>query len=135
MKVLHEKWSQYTIGDLNYIHRSHCRKCPYVGTLEHYHTCDYILLAGHSRGCTPEECEHYKDKVTKRRVSSRGSAVYTISKSRPERYWTAEDRAELIAMYEAHRPYMEIANKLHRSYQAIRRQISDYKRGKLKNVV
>lgn len=43
-----------------------CKKCVYRGVTAGIPTCDYILHAKHSRGCSIKDCEHYHDEVNRR---------------------------------------------------------------------
>lgn len=43
-----------------------CKKCIYRGVTAGIHTCDYILHAKQSRGCSIAECEHYHDEANHR---------------------------------------------------------------------
>lgn len=67
MALLHERWKEYTVKEIEKIKNKHCRKCPYSGTVGSKNTdnniCDYLLVTGKRRGCRPEVCEHYKDDV------------------------------------------------------------------------
>ena len=36
-----------------------CRTCVYRASDYHMNGCDYILIEGHSRGCSVEECDRY----------------------------------------------------------------------------
>lgn len=51
------------------IDRHLCKSCTYR-TRESKHGCDYIVITGHSRGCTVEECDKYT-KRNKRRNNPR----------------------------------------------------------------
>ena len=74
---LHEKWSEYTRDEINEIKRDVCAKhnCPYLGRISTLAMnkqfsnmcCNYIELAGHSRGCFPEDCTCYEDKNAPKR--------------------------------------------------------------------
>lgn len=62
-----KKWRDYTAKDVQDIVKERCMNCPYssrtqwknFGLASVY--CDYLSIVGHSRGCMPYECEHYKD--------------------------------------------------------------------------
>ncbi len=80
--ALHENFRDYTKEEVKGIMLNHCikHKCPYLRCLTGQTTnprypgevfvnkcCMYIDLAGHSRGCMPDECEHWKDKNVPKR--------------------------------------------------------------------
>lgn len=66
-KKKNKRWKDYTAEDIRDIVKERCLKCPYssrtqwknFGLASVY--CDYLSIMGHSRGCMPYECEHYKD--------------------------------------------------------------------------
>lgn len=70
-KILHEKWHEYTEAEIKNIVETHCKECPYLGHLNTaygekinpYSCCDYLYVTGKRRGCRPEVCTHYKDKI------------------------------------------------------------------------
>ena len=55
-----------------------CRKCPYRSARPNLNNCDYILIAGHSRGCDVKDCRHWDDKVDKNELARRREIVYSI---------------------------------------------------------
>ncbi len=71
--ALHENYREYTSDELKAIKKEVCEKhkCPYMKVVHDNgmnpkfsvkHSCDYILYTGKSRGCMPDECEHWKDE-------------------------------------------------------------------------
>ena len=82
---LHEHFREYTAEELLRIKHNHCvaHKCPYLSKIswasKHRGTvgsnkqlmCNYILVAGHSRGCMPDVCAHWADKGVKAMPSNR----------------------------------------------------------------
>lgn len=84
---LHERFSEYTSEEIDNIKRDVClkHKCPY---LTRFHgtppkkvlqgqvyniVCNYILITGHSRDCTPDVCKHWRDKNVKKQQNLNGS--------------------------------------------------------------
>ena len=78
----HDHFSEYTEDEIAKIKAYVCVKheCPYLRGLSKSgnnskaiapanRCCNYSLLTGHSRGCMPDECTHYKDKNVKKRLS------------------------------------------------------------------
>lgn len=83
--ALHESWIEYSTKEINDIKKKHCSKCKYSKRFGAHNTgttnsedliknpngramiapgqlyCDYLMTAGHSRGCRPEDCKHYKE--------------------------------------------------------------------------
>lgn len=64
----HKNWKDYTDKEIRNIIEEKCKKCPYASGKAYLKadgvsaiTCDYIGVTGHSRGCKPDECEHYLD--------------------------------------------------------------------------
>lgn len=55
-----KKWSEMTEAEINQLKSRQCIRCAYLirQTGNHYATmmCDYILIEGHRRGCSPLEC-------------------------------------------------------------------------------
>lgn len=80
--ALHEHFREYTPEEIIEIKKKVCikNKCPYMAnttsvgsvrkasktTIISNKCCMYILWAGKSRGCMPDECKHYMDKDVKR---------------------------------------------------------------------
>lgn len=77
---LHEKWNLYTKKEISNIKKNNCAKheCPYLGRISTLQMkgqyanmcCNYIEYTGHSRGCFPEDCTHWKDKDVPKRKKS-----------------------------------------------------------------
>lgn len=79
--ALHEKWSEYSEPEIKKIQKDVCHEhnCPYrrlistkneitnMTSYSHFY-CNYLMIAGERRGCRPEDCTHYNDKVKKRRM-------------------------------------------------------------------
>ncbi len=82
----HDKFSDYTPEEIAKITKNVCikHKCPYAKFVHSSgyskksnstfklacdRFCDYLCIAGKSRGCMPDECTHYKDKNVKRRIN------------------------------------------------------------------
>ena len=38
-----------------------CKTCKYRAARQELNGCDYILIAGHSRGCPVKECDKYEE--------------------------------------------------------------------------
>lgn len=61
--------------DINKTKQKKCFKCPYSSIYgvsdkdKNYSncTCDYILITKERRKVRPEDCEHYKDRITRPR--------------------------------------------------------------------
>ena len=75
----HDNFKEYTKKELNDVKRNVCiaNKCPYMKKMvvqarsndnANGCYCDYISMTGHSRGCLPIDCTHYKDENVKKRV-------------------------------------------------------------------
>ena len=80
-KAMHKNFRDYTPDEIAQIKRDNCvaHKCPYLSKI-HWNSkhssmngrasvqtmCNYILFAGHSRGCMPDVCEYWKDTNVKR---------------------------------------------------------------------
>ena len=91
--MLHENWREYSVRELNKTKREKCINCPYskrfgssgneykgmgeaeigvnkrgakvnIGNIY----CDYLMMTDTRRGCRPENCEFYKDKVVVKNV-------------------------------------------------------------------
>lgn len=60
-------WSDYSNAEIQQIKKERCANCPYNGRTQadvrsgYNLYCNYIEIVGHSRGCLPDRCEHYKD--------------------------------------------------------------------------
>ena len=80
--ALHERFNEYTEEEILKIKKKNCIKhaCPYFGAVIglskknkanpnclYNKSCNYILLAGHTRGCMPDECTHWKDENVPKR--------------------------------------------------------------------
>ena len=69
----HDEYKDYTAHELNEITKEVCmaHKCPYLGGVNTYYKgvalgnkpCCYFIRTGKRRGCMPDECKHWKDKV------------------------------------------------------------------------
>lgn len=72
--ALHKHFREYTDEEITKIKKDICakHKCPYLNSISHVKIatkksllnkcCFYTVYSGHSRGCMPDECEHWKDK-------------------------------------------------------------------------
>jgi len=57
-----KKWSELTETEINQNKKKHCEKCLYFSRGEDTNAtgsrfCEYLLITGHSRGCSPMECK------------------------------------------------------------------------------
>jgi hypothetical protein len=69
-----KKWTEMTQADIDRIKREQCITCEYLSKRKSEgivaSTCDYLLITGSRRGCSPLECKKkgiYKKKTGKRR--------------------------------------------------------------------
>lgn len=71
-----KKFTQRTPAEIYENLKERCAKCPYRGVVSTLGImCNYLGIVGHSRGCDPFECEHYKDKVDITKSISLGTGV------------------------------------------------------------
>lgn len=80
IRPLHEHFSEYTNEELIHIKKEVClaHRCPYLSRTRsnigvkkatpQNTICNYILMAGHSRGCMPDVCTHYNDTNVKKHL-------------------------------------------------------------------
>lgn len=57
-----KKWSELTEREINHNKKKHCEKCLYFSRGGDTNTtgsrfCEYLLITGHSRGCSPMKCK------------------------------------------------------------------------------
>lgn len=56
-----KKWSEMTEREIFHLKKEQCSKCIYyvrnTGSSPANSTCDYLLLMGHRRGCSPLNCK------------------------------------------------------------------------------
>lgn len=57
-----KKWSELTEREINHNKKKHCEKCLYFSRGGDTNTtgsrfCEYLLITGHSRGCSLMECK------------------------------------------------------------------------------
>lgn len=66
-------WSQISSRAICKLKRSQCVKCQYssgMGVDKHNvsnMTCDYLLIVGHSRGCSPINCAKFEPRTRRKR--------------------------------------------------------------------
>lgn len=59
-----KKFTQRTPAEIEDNLKERCIKCPYRGVVSTFGImCNYLSIVGHSRGCDPFECEHYKENI------------------------------------------------------------------------
>ena len=46
-------------ADISEIQEKQCKRCDYYGTIGGGHCCDYFLITGKRRGCSPVNCERF----------------------------------------------------------------------------
>ena len=71
-KSNHKPWREVTDAERNKNKKEKCRFCEYANRLTKENdysvlTCDYIGITGHSRGCSPIECDKFKPRTKGRR--------------------------------------------------------------------
>ena len=82
-KPLHNNFRDYTKEEVDRIKKEVCfaHKCPYISKLPTTYrngikqssltsTCDYFLVTGKRRGCMPDLCKHYEDKIDKKEIAA-----------------------------------------------------------------
>lgn len=56
-----KKWSEMTVKEIIQLKRTQCSKCLYYSrattTNASSSCCEYLIIKGHSRGCSPLECK------------------------------------------------------------------------------
>lgn len=74
-----KKWSEVTGKEIYRIKQQQCAKCYYFsraqGDISSGSTCDYILIEGHRRGCSPLQCQEKGIFKLRPRTRTRRKAI------------------------------------------------------------
>lgn len=68
-----KEWSRLSDAEVNRHKAKHCRNCMYLSRHTSSFTnstCDYMVMTGEMRGCSPLHCDKKKLSTGKRRVAS-----------------------------------------------------------------
>ena len=78
-------WATRTDNEIWELKKKQCSKCFYFSVSKGTHvtagTCDYILLEGHTRGCSPFECKE-KGIFRPRNVKKKKKALQAVFKGK-----------------------------------------------------
>lgn len=71
-----KKWSEMNENDIAKLKQKQCQYCYYYSRNESVSgTCDYALITGHRRPCSPLECEEKRVFTFKKRRRTRRRAL------------------------------------------------------------
>lgn len=72
-----KKWSEMSDSDVVKLRKKQCRYCYYYSQHDKSvsGTCDYLLITGHRRPCSPLDCEEKRIFTFKKRRRSRRKAL------------------------------------------------------------
>lgn len=79
-----KKWSELTETEINQNKKKHCEKCLYFSRGGETNTtgsrfCEYLLITGRSRGCSPMECKEKEIFTPRPKGRRRGNRAIRIS--------------------------------------------------------